>query len=196
MKRFSLSTAFLASGASLCLALPAFAKSVMSHGMGSRPSMMGRSSHLSSTDQHFITEAAQGGMAEVQLGSLASKKGSNRGVKAFGQRMVQDHSKANQELMKLATMKGAPLPKSIGGKHQAIYSRLSRLSGAAFDSAYMSDMVEDHQEDVAAFQKASRTAHDPALKGWASKTLPTLKEHLRMATQTKQSLHSRSKGKM
>jgi len=195
MNRTTFQALLLASGASLLLALPSLAQSTMSHGMGTPSAMAGRSTRLSSADRHFVTEAAQGGMAEVQLGSLASKKGSNSGVKAFGQRMVQDHSKANQELMKLATQKGVPLPKSIG-KHQAIYNRLSRLSGAAFDSAYMSDMVKDHQEDVAAFQKASQTAHDPTLKSWAAKTLPTLKEHLQMAMQTKQNLRTRSAKKM
>src|SRR4051812_48534754 len=131
-------------------------------------------------DSKFIMEAAQGGMAEVQMGELANKQATSPQVKQFGQHMVDDHSKANDELKQLASGKGITLPADVGRKHQALMTRLSGLKGAQFDRTYMSEMVRDHREDVAAFERESRTGKDPEVKAWAAKTLPTLQEHLRM----------------
>jgi len=136
---------------------------------------------VSDQDRKFITEAAQGGMAEVKLGEIAGKQAASADVKNFGQRMVDDHSRLNQELKKLATDKGVPLPDSIGPKHQATVDRLSKLSGEAFDRAYMGEMVKDHTHDVAAFEQQSTRAEDPDLKAWSGKSLPTLRQHLQMA---------------
>jgi len=137
-------------------------------------------------DQKFIKEAAQGGMAEVKLGQLAAQKAVDADVRQFGQRMVDDHSKANDELKQLAQTKGAALPGGIGSKHQKTYDKLSKLSGSAFDRAYMQAMVKDHQEDVAAFQKQANSAKDSDVKSWAATTLPTLQMHLQMAQATAQ----------
>src|SRR4051794_40660987 len=95
-------------------------------------------------DQAFVTEAAQGGMSEVQLGQLAVKMAKSKAVKAFGQHMISDHSKANDELKQLAGRKKWDLPKDVGAENKATMDRLSALKGEAFDKAYMSDMVEDH----------------------------------------------------
>jgi len=151
------------------------------------------------SDKTFMAKAAQGGMAEVQLGQLAIQRGANAGVKSFGQRMVQDHSKANQELMGLAQRKGVTLPKDISKEDKAIYKKLAKLSGAAFDSSYMKDMVEDHTKDVAEFQKESQKGKDADVKAWAAKTMPTLQMHLQMAESTRKSSSGGSKmsgGKM
>jgi len=134
-----------------------------------------------SADRKFATEAAQGGQTEVALGKLAVSKASNPDVKEFGQRMVDDHSKANDELKSLAMSKSFALPSGIGSKNSAVVAKLSKLSGTAFDRAYMKDMVEDHVHDVAAFAKESKSAKDPDLKAWAGRTLPTLEDHLKMA---------------
>jgi putative membrane protein len=134
-----------------------------------------------SPDQAFVTEAAQGGLSEVDLGHLAVKQAKSKDVKSFGQHMIDDHSRANDELKQLAAKKKWDLPKDVGAENKATMDRLSKLSGEAFDKAYMSDMVEDHVKDVSAFEKEARSAKDPDLKAWAGKTLPTLRHHLSMA---------------
>jgi putative membrane protein len=138
-------------------------------------------STLSAGDRKFLNEAADGGMAEVELGKLAMQKASDENVKKFGQRMVDDHSKANDELRELAKRKGVDLPQTPSAKNQNLKRRLAKLNGPNFDKAYMTDMVADHKEDVAAFQKESNVARDPQVKSFASQTLPTLREHLKNA---------------
>jgi putative membrane protein len=137
-----------------------------------------------SADQPFAQEAAMGGMAEVELGTLAKEKASNADVKQFADRMVTDHGKANDELKQWAQQKKVTLPTAIDAKHKATRDRLAKLSGAAFDKAYMSDMLKDHQHDVAAFKREAASGKDPDLKAWAAKTLPTLEDHLKMARDT------------
>ncbi|HVZ24304.1 MAG TPA: DUF4142 domain-containing protein, partial [Vicinamibacterales bacterium] len=129
-------------------------------------------------------EAAIGGMTEVELGNLAKEKASSDDVKQFGDRMVTDHSKANDELKSWASSNNVTLPTELDAKHKAVRDRLSKLSGAAFDKAYMRDMVQDHKEDVAKFKHESTAAHNPDLKAWAGQTLPTLQDHLKLAQDT------------
>jgi len=138
-------------------------------------------SPISTGDRQFLKTAAEGGMAEVELGKLASEKASSDEVKQFGQRMVTDHSKANEELKQVATSKGVDVPKNLNAKHKATRDRLAKLSGADFDKAYMKDMVQDHEKDVSEFRAESTKAKDSEVKGFASKTLPTLEEHLSQA---------------
>jgi putative membrane protein len=148
---------------------------------GGQMSAGGTTAGLSSTDQKFVMEAAMGGMAEVELGRLAAERGSSDDVKQFGQRMVDDHSRANSELMQLTTARGITSPTSLDAKHQAQMSKMAQLSGAAFDRAYAKEMLKDHQKDVSLFQKQSTSGADGDLRAFAAKTLPTLQEHLRMA---------------
>jgi len=136
------------------------------------------------SDHTFVTHAAMGGLAEVKLGTLATQKASSADVKAFGQQMVDDHSKANTELKQLASSKGMTLPSDVDAKDQSKYDRLSKLSGAEFDRAYMNEMVSDHRKDVSEFRTESQSGSDPDLKAWAAKTLPTLEHHLQMAEST------------
>ncbi len=119
-----------------------------------------KSSAKNSADQHFAMEAAQGGMAEVQLGNLAKDHASSDAVKQFGQKMVNDHSKANDQLKSIASQSGITLPTDIGAKNQAEVDRLSKLNGVAFDHAYMQLMVKDHKKDVADFQKEANSGKD------------------------------------
>ena len=126
-------------------------------------------------------DAAMGGMMEVELGRVAAQKGSSDAVKQFGQRMVDDHSKANEELMSVATSKGITLPTTLDAKHQGHVTKLSSLSGAEFDRSYSKMMLSDHTKDAAAFQKQSNKGADPDLKAFAAKTLPIIQEHLQMA---------------
>lgn len=135
-------------------------------------------------DQRFMMKAAQGGMAEVQLGQLAVQHAGSQAVKDFGQRMVDDHSKANDQLKQLAAQKNVTLPTEVDAKDKATMDRLSNLNGAAFDRAYMRDMVADHKKDIAEFQREANNGKDPDVKAWASQTLPTLQTHLSLAEKT------------
>lgn len=146
-----------------------------------------------SADKTFMMKAAMGGMAEVQLGQMAAKKGASAAVKQFGQHMVTDHSKANAKLKQVAASEGVTLPADVGAENKAVMAKLSKLSGAAFDRAYVSDMVKDHVEDVGEFAKESKLGKDQAAKGFAAKTLPTLKAHLNMIRMIQ---HNISGGKM
>ena len=157
-----------AAGAALALAVPAAAQRGM-HGS------------VPAADKQFMTKAAQGGLGEVALGQLAQSHGSSAGAKQFGQQMVKDHTKANAQLKQVAARQGVILPAAPGPEEQAVKARLSGLSGTAFDKAYISDMVEDHEKDVADFKKEAATGKDPAVKAFAAKTLPTLQMHLQMA---------------
>ena len=129
----------------------------------------------------FANEAAQGGLAEVELGRLAAQKGADPSVREFGQRMVADHSKAGSELKAIAARKGLPLPGDINSDQKSEMDKLAKLSGAEFDQEYMSAMLKDHEEDVKAFETQSKEGTDADVKAFAAKTLPTLQEHLQMA---------------
>jgi putative membrane protein len=134
-----------------------------------------------SPDAKFIMEAASGGMLEVMLGKLASERATDPDVKKFGERMVTDHTKVNKELEKVAEKKGVKLPKDLDKKHQEVYDMLSKLKGADFDRAYMKHMVKDHEEDVSEFRKITKDAKDDDVKTFATKTLPVIEEHLKLA---------------
>jgi putative membrane protein len=138
-------------------------------------------SNLNQADQKFMLEAAMGGMMEVELGKVAVQKGSSEAIKKFGQRMIDDHSKANSELTALATSKGLTVPTELDAKHKTDVDKLSKLSGDAFDRAYAKEMLKDHTKDVSEFERQSTRAADADLKAFVSKTLPTLKEHLELA---------------
>ena len=138
-------------------------------------------SAMSSQDQKFVMDVAMDGMMEVELGRWAAQKGTSEGVKQFGRRMVDDHSKANTELTALASSKGITLPTALDAKHQANVAKISRLTGADFDRAYVKMMLSDHKKAVSDFEKQSTKGADADIKAFAGTTLPTLKEHLTMA---------------
>lgn len=140
---------------------------------------------LSKDDQDFATKAAQGNMAEVNGGTMASTKGTSPDVKDFGNLMVNDHGKALDELRQLAQTKGITLPTDVNADQKAEADKLSKLSGKDFDKEYTDAMVKDHEEDVAEFDKASKNAQDPDLKAWAAKVLPVIQDHLKMAKEMK-----------
>jgi len=129
----------------------------------------------------FARRAAIGGLTEVELGRLAVERASNARVKEFGQRMVDDHTRANTELRVAAREQGIALPTELDAEHKASVDKFSRLSGSAFDQAYMRDMVMDHEQDVADFSRAARSPGDSPVKSFAVKALPTLQDHVKMA---------------
>ena len=145
-----------------------------------------RATSSGSQDIDFVLDAAKGGMAEVELGRLAAERARNEEVKKFGQRMVDDHTKAGEELKSIARSKGIKLPQEIDAKDQALLNRLQKLNGAAFDRAYMQAMVSDHVKDVSEFKHEANAGRDPQVKSFASMTLPTLEEHLQHARQAQQ----------
>ena len=136
---------------------------------------------VSPADKTFVTKAASGGMAEVTLGQLASKNGKNPKVRQFGEQMVTDHTQANQELQDIAKQQELTIPAKPSAADHATQQRLENMKGEAFDAAYMRDMVQDHQQDIADFRREADGSANSALKGFAQKYLPTLQHHLQMA---------------
>ncbi len=130
-------------------------------------------------DAKFATEAVSGGIAEVLLGKLAQEKGSSDKVKNFGTMMVTDHSKANDELKTLALSKNITLPVTPDTDEQKHIDDLSKKTGADFDNVYTSMMIDDHKNDIKLFEDAEKNLKDTTLKAFATKTLPTLKLHLK-----------------
>lgn len=134
-------------------------------------------------DRMFMTKAAQGGMAEVQLAQLAQEKAASDSVKQVAKKIQEDHTNANNELKQIAQQKGVDLPTDVGPKHQALIQKLQGLSGEQFDRAYLKAMVDDHKKDIKEFQRQTDRGMDSDVKGFASKTLPHLQEHLQQVQQ-------------
>lgn len=159
----------------------------------SNGSMSNEASTISSSDRKFMDKAAQGGMAEVKLGELATQKAQSDQVKQFGQRMVDDHSKADDQLKQLASTKGVTLPTTVDKSTQKEYDKLSKLSGSEFDREYMKNMVSDHKKDIGDFKSEASKAKDADVKQFASSTLPTLQEHLQLAQAAQQTAKNEGK---
>ena len=136
---------------------------------------------LSSGDYKFAVEATRGGMAEVSLGQLAAQKSTDPAVQQFAQRMVTDHTKANQQLAQILAQKGVTIPTPTASSEQREMDRLQKLSGVDFDKAYMDHMLKDHKKDVREFQRTAQSGQDADLKAFAANTLPVLQDHLKMA---------------
>jgi putative membrane protein len=148
----------------------------------------GTISSLETPDKQFVMKAAQGGMAEVMLGQIAASKGTSADVRNFGNRMVSDHGKANDELKQLAQNKGLALPAEADKESRKFADRLAKVGGKDFDKEYINDMVNDHEKDVNELEKALRDAKDPDLRAWAARTLPMIQDHLKMAKDIKAKL--------
>jgi putative membrane protein len=128
----------------------------------------------------FVSKAAQDGMTEVELGKVALAKSKDAKVREFAQRMVTDHGKANHELAAIARQKGLEAPKSLDTEHQNMVQKLESQSGEAFDLEYSTHMNMDHSKAIELFEATTQSS-DPDLAGFARKTLPTLKEHKKLA---------------
>ena len=141
----------------------------------------GNAAGPAASDATFMTKAAGDGIAEVELGRLATERAASGGVKSFAQMLVDDHTKANSELKGLAGQKGVSLPSDPPPPARATFDRLSKLSGDAFDRAYAAEMVKDHEKAVALFSKEANGGRDADARSWAAKTLPALQQHLAKA---------------
>jgi putative membrane protein len=149
-------------------------------------------------DETFLRSAAEGSMLEVKLGQVAEQKAQSEEVKKFAKRMVEDHSKALDELKALGAREHINLPTNISHQHSVKYKALEKLSGPEFDRAYARDMVQDHEKDINEFKHGAATAQKPELKEFAQKTLPTLESHLEQAKEmmTHVSKEGGSKGRV
>jgi len=145
------------------------------------PDVTNQTTHTKADDKRFVREAAQGGMTEVALGKLAVEKGQTDAVKQFGQRMIDDHSKADDQLKAVAAAQNINIPDTLDSRHQALVNKMSNLSGAAFDREFAKNQVRDHEKDIREFQNEAQNGNNPAVKNFASNTLPTLQQHLALA---------------
>ena len=150
---------------------------------------------LSSSDQHFIAEAAKGNKAEVELGQLMAQKTSDSQVKKFAQMMVKDHTQALNQLQQLAEQKKATLPSDLPDDAKDLESKLNSTSGKDMDKAYMDGMVQDHEKDVQEFQDASKNSQDNDVKHWASSLVPKLQQHLQRAQKIDSTLGAGNRSK-
>jgi putative membrane protein len=140
----------------------------------------------SATAKSFLTDAAQGDAAEIKMGTLAERNGASAQAKDFGKMLVTDHTKAGQQVKATAQQVGATVEEQPNSEQQKNYDKLAKLKGAEFDKEFARMMVEDHQKDVAKFQKEA-DAKDGAVSDLAKQQLPVLQKHLQMA----QSLQSK-----
>ena len=167
----------------------------VSVGWGLTGAAVGQAMKAGDKDQQFLQRAARDGLAEVQLGQMAAERSTNPEVQRFGQRMASDHTKANQELMTLAQSKNISIPKDMDKHHQKTAEALAKKRGASFDRDYMRDMVTDHEKAVQLFTTEANEGSDADIKAFATKTLPTLQEHLHMARQLTQQQGSMSQAR-
>jgi putative membrane protein len=126
----------------------------------------------------FLVEAANGGMAEVEMGKLAQQKGKAESVKNFGAMMVRDHSAAGDKVKNYASQRNVTLPAMMGDDMQKKMDDLNKKSGADFDKSYINGMVKDHETDIDMFEKAGDKVNDTEIKSFISGILPTLRMHL------------------
>jgi putative membrane protein len=132
-------------------------------------------------DRNFARAAAAGGLAEVELGRLADHNGHSTEARQFGQRMVKDHSKANDQLKKIAAAANIPLPNAPGPEDQAMRDHLDKMQGDAFDRDYIRGQITAHQDTAQLFEYEIGSGQDLQLKNFASQTLPVVMQHLEMA---------------
>ena len=148
--------------------------------------------------EEFVTRMSVAGLAEVELGKLASERTMDADVKAFAQMMVRDHSRANDELSKIASQLNIQVPTELDPMHRELAERLSKVKGAEFDREYMAAMVKGH-EDVAGLLRSFTSSDRPigtsgrargeqSLMEWAMKMMPTVERHLERARQIQQRL--------
>ena len=156
---------------------------------GQNPSMdpqmngMQTAGQPSPVDRMFVSKAMQGSMAEVQLGQLTLQKSNNEQVKQFAQRMIDDHTKLNDQMKPVAQQLGVTVPNQVSKKDQKTMAKLQALSGSAYDQAYIKDMVKDHKQDLSDFQMEASSGQDQTVKDAATQGSQVIAQHLQMAQQ-------------
>jgi putative membrane protein len=137
--------------------------------------------HSNIQDKLFVRQMAIGGRAEVELGRLAQQKGADQAVKDFGERMVGDHSKGNDRLMRVAKGVNGELPEGLDPEHQTIRRELTELGGADFDIAYLAAQIRDHQKTANLLQWHISYGQNQPLVDYSIETLPLVMAHLEHA---------------
>jgi putative membrane protein len=132
-------------------------------------------------DKKFARDAALGAMIEVELGKLAAEKASRDDIKQFGQKVVDEHTKANDELKQVAGKENVAIPEALDSKHQSRLDKLSKLSGEAFDKAFVKEELKNREAEVRDFSAESQNGTDPNIKTFASNVLPALQQQLEEA---------------
>ena len=133
---------------------------------------------VSNDARDFAKEAATGGMMEVELGNIAKKNSATQQIKDFGQMMVDDHTKLNNQLKDIVSVKHIDIPTMVTSDQQKDIDKLSKETGSDFDKDYVSMMIDDHKKDIDAFKKAGDKITDPDIKSFINNALPTLQKHL------------------
>ncbi|HET6806593.1 MAG TPA: DUF4142 domain-containing protein [Frateuria sp.] len=158
-----------------------FAQDTAGQGAGDR---MGHGMSPSSEhDAMFMRHAAADSLAEIRLGRIALDKSSSARIRRLAQRIIDDHTKANNQLISIAQRKQVTLPTEPMPMQKQEADHLRTLSGSAFDRAYADSLVKDHRKAIKMFGIEGQRAADPDLKQFARTTLPVLKQHLQMAQQ-------------
>jgi putative membrane protein len=137
----------------------------------------------SPVDRMFVSKAMQGSLAEVQLGQLTLQKSNNPQVKEFAQRMIDDHTKLNEQMKPVAQQLGVTVPDQISKGDRKTIAKLQALSGPAYDQAYIKDMVKDHKQDLNEFQMEASSGQDQTTKDAANQGSKVIAQHLQMAQQ-------------
>jgi len=143
---------------------------------------------VSPESRNFIMRAAEANLLEVELGRLPFSRGVSPDVKAFGMRLVADHSQAYDELKQITAKKGIAVPTALSPMGRMMVERMAGSSGRAFDRAFAEHMVQDHERDLSEFRRASRELPDPELRAWAAKLVPVLESHLAQAKEVRASV--------
>lgn len=133
---------------------------------------------ISSADRKFVQQAAEGGMAEVAAGKLAQEQGQSAQVKEIANSLVEDHTKANDELKQIAAAEGIDLPADAGMKHQNALAKLEQEPAEDFDRSFLRQQEKMHRQALSRFEKAAERSENQAIKQFAAKTVPSLREHL------------------
>ncbi|MBK4735860.1 DUF4142 domain-containing protein [Noviherbaspirillum pedocola] len=135
---------------------------------------------LSHHDKEYFKKTAEGLMAEVEMGKMAEKQAEDPGVKAFGKRMVDDHSKDLTELKQIASKKTVELPDAPSHKQKREADKLSKMTGKDFDREYVQYETKDHKEDIKDQAKEMKDTSDSDLKKFATAAHSTVTEHYKM----------------
>jgi len=141
----------------------------------------GAAATLNDKDKEFVEKAGKGGKAEVALAQDAVAHATNPDVKAYAQKLVDDHTNANTQLAQIASSKGVTIPSEMEVKMTKTKERLEKLTGKSFDQAFIHQMIEDHTDTIKLFEETSKSAADADVKKFVDSTLPTLREHLTAA---------------
>jgi len=139
-------------------------------------------------DMEFATKAAAAGKAEVELAKIGTEKATDPDVKTFADRLVQDHTKANDQLAQTMQAKSMEAPAEGSADAKAESDRIATLSGSEFDREFMMHWVSSHEKGIELYSSEAETGQDPELKQFAADTLPTLREHLDEATRIEAAL--------